>query len=320
MNDMQQYILRRLLLLPPTLFFLGTILFFMVQGIPGDVASSLLAGEENAVDPITMQKFREDLGLTDPIIVQYGRWLAQTVTGDLGYSYYFSKPVWETIKPKIETTITLAVFGVVIAILLALPVGVLSALYRGSLFDQIVRTVSAAGMAIPAFWLGIIILLILSRIVGWMPPVIHSSIFDNPVDAFYRYLFPSLILGFRSAAVVSRMVRSMMLEVLSEDYVRTAWAKGLQPRSVIIGHALRNALLPVVTMLGMLFATLIDGAVVLETVFNLPGIGLLMVDSVIARDASMILGLVLSIGIFMMIWILLIDLSYKVLDPRVEYD
>jgi len=292
----------------------------MVQGIPGDVASSLLAGEENAVDPITMQKFREDLGLTDPIIVQYGRWLAQTVTGDLGYSYYFSKPVWETIKPKIETTITLAVFGVLIAILLALPVGVLSALYRGSLFDQIVRTVSAAGMAIPAFWLGIIILLILSRIVGWMPPVIHSSIFDNPVDAFYRYLFPSLILGFRSAAVVSRMVRSMMLEVLSEDYVRTAWAKGLQPRSVIIGHALRNALLPVVTMLGMLFATLIDGAVVLETVFNLPGIGLLMVDSVIARDASMILGLVLSIGIFMMIWILLIDLSYKVLDPRVEYD
>jgi peptide/nickel transport system permease protein len=292
----------------------------MVQGIPGDVASSLLAGEENAVDPITMQKFREDLGLTDPIIVQYGRWLTQTVTGDLGYSYYFSKPVWETIKPKIETTITLAVFGVVIAILLALPVGVLSALYRGSLFDQIVRTVSAAGMAIPAFWLGILILLILSRIVGWMPPVIHSSIFDNPVDAFYRYLFPSLILGFRSAAVVSRMVRSMMLEVLSEDYVRTAWAKGLQPRSVIIGHALRNALLPVVTMLGMLFATLIDGAVVLETVFNLPGIGLLMVDSVIARDASMILGLVLSIGIFMMIWILLIDLSYKVLDPRVEYD
>jgi peptide/nickel transport system permease protein len=214
----------------------------------------------------------------------------------------------------------LAIFGIIIAVVLSLPVGVLSALYRGSLFDQIVRTISAAGMAVPAFWLGIIILLILSRIIGWMPPVIHSSIFDNPVDAFARYLFPSLILGFRSAAVISRMVRSMMLEVLSEDYVRTAWAKGLQPRTVIVGHALRNALLPVVTMLGMLFATLIDGAVVLETVFNLPGIGLLMVDSVIARDASMVLGLVLSIGIFMMIWILLIDLSYKVLDPRVEYD
>ena len=317
---MHQYILRRLLLLPPTLFFLGTILFFMVQAIPGDVASSLLAGEENAVDPKTMQKFREDLGLTDPMIVQYGRWLSQTATGDLGYSYYFSKPVWEAIKPKIETTVTLAIFGVLIAVFLALPAGVLSALYRGSLFDQVVRTASAAGMAIPAFWLGIIILLVLSRIVGWMPPVIHSSIFDNPVDAFQRYLFPSLILGFRSAAVISRMVRSMMLEVLSEDYVRTAWAKGLQPRSVIIGHALRNALLPVVTMLGMLFATLIDGAVVLETVFNLPGIGLLMVDSVIARDPGMVLGLVLSIGIFMLIWILLIDLSYKVLDPRVEYD
>ena len=317
---MHRYILRRLLLLPPTLFFLGTILFFMVQAIPGDVASSLLAGEENAVDPKTMQKFREDLGLTAPMIVQYGRWLSQTATGDLGYSYYFSKPVWEAIKPKIETTVTLAIFGVLIAVFLALPAGVLSALYRGSLFDQVVRTASAAGMAIPAFWLGIIILLVLSRIVGWMPPVIHSSIFDNPVDAFQRYLFPSLILGFRSAAVISRMVRSMMLEVLSEDYVRTAWAKGLQPRSVIIGHALRNALLPVVTMLGMLLATLIDGAVVLETVFNLPGIGLLMVDSVIARDAGMVLGLVLSIGIFMMIWILLIDLSYKVLDPRVEYD
>ena len=317
---MRKYILRRLLLLPPTLFFLGTILFFMVQAIPGDVASTLLAGEENAVDPKTMQKFREELGLTDPMIVQYGRWLAQTATGDLGYSYYFSKPVWDQIKPKIETTATLAIFGIILAVVLSLPAGVLSALYRGSLFDQIVRTISAAGMAVPAFWLGIIILLILSRIIGWMPPVIHSSIFDNPVDAFYRYLFPSLILGFRSAAVISRMVRSMMLEVLSEDYVRTAWAKGLQPRTVIVGHALRNALLPVVTMLGMLFATLIDGAVVLETVFNLPGIGLLMVDSVIARDASMVLGLVLSIGIFMMIWILLIDLSYKVLDPRVEYD
>ena len=317
---MHQYILRRLLLLPPTLFFLGTILFFMVQAIPGDVASTLLAGEENAVDPKTMQKFREELGLTDPMIVQYGRWLAQTATGDLGYSYYFSKPVWDQIKPKIETTATLEIFGIILAVVLSLPAGVLSALYRGSLFDQIVRTISAAGMAVPAFWLGIIILLILSRIIGWMPPVIHSSIFDNPVDAFYRYLFPSLILGFRSAAVISRMVRSMMLEVLSEDYVRTAWAKGLQPRAVIVGHALRNALLPVVTMFGMLVATLIDGAVVLETVFNLPGIGLLMVDSVIARDASMVLGLVLSIGIFMMIWILLIDLSYKVLDPRVEYD
>lgn len=317
---MRQYILRRLLLLPPTLLLLGTILFFMVQSIPGDVASALLAGEENAVDPKTLQKFREDLGLTEPLIVQYGKWLAQTATGDLGYSYYFSKPVWEVIKPKIETTLTLAIFGVLIAIVLALPAGVFSALFRGSWFDQFVRTISAAGMAVPAFWLGIIILLILSRIFGWMAPVIHSSIFDNPIEAFQRYLFPSLILGFRSAAVISRMVRSMMLEVLSEDYVRTAWAKGLQPRSVIIGHALRNALLPVVTMLGMLFASLIDGAVVLETVFNLPGIGLLMVDSVIARDPGMVLGLVLSIGIFMMIWILLIDLSYKVLDPRVEYD
>ena len=317
---MRQYILRRLLLLPPTLLLLGTILFFMVQSIPGDVASALLAGEENAVDPKTLEKFREDLGLTEPLIVQYGKWLAQTATGDLGYSYYFSKPVWEVIKPKIETTLTLAIFGVLIAIVLALPAGVFSALFRGSWFDQFVRTISAAGMAVPAFWLGIIILLILSRIFGWMAPVIHSSIFDNPIEAFQRYLFPSLILGFRSAAVISRMVRSMMLEVLSEDYVRTAWAKGLQPRSVIIGHALRNALLPVVTMLGMLFASLIDGAVVLETVFNLPGIGLLMVDSVIARDPGLVLGLVLSIGIFMMIWILLIDLSYKVLDPRVEYD
>ena len=317
---MRQYILRRLLLLPPTLLLLGTILFFMVQSIPGDVASALLAGEENAVDPKTLEKFREDLGLTEPLIVQYGKWLAQTATGDLGYSYYFSKPVWEVIQPKIETTLTLAIFGVLIAIVLALPAGVFSALFRGSWFDQFVRTISAAGMAVPAFWLGIIILLILSRIFGWMAPVIHSSIFDNPIEAFQRYLFPSLILGFRSAAVISRMVRSMMLEVLSEDYVRTAWAKGLQPRSVIIGHALRNALLPVVTMLGMLFASLIDGAVVLETVFNLPGIGLLMVDSVIARDPGMVLGLVLSIGIFMMIWILLIDLSYKVLDPRVEYD
>ena len=317
---MQIYIFRRFLLLFPTILLLGTILFFMIQAMPGDVASSLLSGEENAADPIAIEKLRKELGLSDPIFMQYLRWLRQTAGGDLGYSPYFSMSVWELLKPKIEVTVTLALMGVAFAIILALPAGVLCALNRGSLFDQVIRTISAGGMAIPAFWLAILLLLYLTKVVGWIPPVMHVSIFEEPGVAFQRYMLPAAILGFRSAAVISRMVRSMMLEVLNEDYVRTAWAKGLTPKVVIIRHALRNALLPVVTMLGMLLAGLVDGAVVLETVFNLPGVGLLMVSAVAARDASTVLGLVLGIGFFMMIWILIIDLSYRVLDPRVKYE
>ena len=317
---MQGYIIRRLLLIIPTLFLLGTILFLMLQFIPGDVASTLLASEENAASPEAIAELREELGLSDPLYVQYVRWIAKMAQGDLGYSVYFNQSVWQAIKPKIDVTVTLAILGVVVAIAISIPAGIFSALFRGSAFDQAVRAVSAIGMAVPAFWLGIIILLVLARYVGWAPPAQHVDLWEDPVKSLQRYMFPALILGFRSAAVISRMIRSMMLEVLSEDYVRTAWSKGLLPRVVIVRHALRNALLPVVTMLGMLFASLIDGAVVLETVFNLPGIGLHLIESVRGRDAVMVLGMVLLIGVFMMIWILLIDLSYKVLDPRVTYE
>ncbi len=317
---MQEYIIRRLLLIIPTLYMLGTILFFMFQAMPGDVASTLLAGPESAASPEAIEKLRTELGLSDPILVQYFRWLGKMAQGDLGYSAYFNQSVWDAIRPKIDVTITLALLGVAVALVVALPAGVFSAIYRGSMFDQYVRAFSALGMAIPAFWLGIIVLLFLSRIVGWAPPAQHFSLIDDPIASLQRFMLPALILGFRSAAVISRMIRSMMLEVLNEDYVRTAWSKGLQPRVVIVKHALRNALLPVVTMLGMLFASLIDGAVVLETVFNLPGVGLHLIESVRGRDATMVLGMVLLIGVFMMVWILLIDLSYKVLDPRVTYD
>ncbi len=317
---MQGYIIRRLLLIIPTLFLLGTILFLMLQFIPGDVASTLLASEENAASPEAIAELREELGLSDPLYVQYVRWIAKMAQGDLGYSVYFNQSVWQAIKPKIDVTVTLAILGVVVAIAISIPAGIFSALFRGSVFDQAVRAVSAIGMAVPAFWLGIIILLVLARYVGWAPPAQHVDLWEDPVKSLQRYMFPALILGFRSAAVISRMIRSMMLEVLNEDYVRTAWSKGLLPRVVIVRHALRNALLPVVTMLGMLFASLIDGAVVLETVFNLPGIGLHLIESVRGRDAVMVLGMVLLIGVFMMIWILLIDLSYKVLDPRVTYE
>ncbi len=317
---MQGYIIRRLLLIIPTLFLLGTILFLMLQFIPGDVASTLLASEENAASPEAIAELREELGLSDPLYVQYVRWIMKMAQGDLGYSVYFNQSVWQAIKPKIDVTVTLAILGVLVAIAISIPAGIFSALFRGSAFDQAVRAVSAVGMAVPAFWLGIIILLVLARYVGWAPPAQHVDLWEDPVKSLQRYMFPALILGFRSAAVISRMIRSMMLEVLSEDYVRTAWSKGLLPRVVIVRHALRNALLPVVTMLGMLFASLIDGAVVLETVFNLPGIGLHLIESVRGRDAVMVLGMVLLIGVFMMIWILLIDLSYKVLDPRVTYE
>ena len=317
---MRRYVLRRVLLIVPTLLLLGTILFFMLRVVPGDVADSLAGGSLGSLDPEEAERLREDLGLNSPVIVQYGRWLSTTAQGDLGFSPSEHRPVLDALLSKVETTLSLTILAVFLSVIWAVPLGVLSALYRGSWIDQVIRVVTASGLAMPNFWIGIVVLLLLVRIFDWSPPVQHVSIFDEPWTAFQRLVFPALVIGYRFAAVISRLTRSAMLEVINEDYIRTARAKGLSPFIVVRRHALVNALLPVLTITTVLFGTLLEGAVVIEQIFVLPGVGRLLIDAVNLRDFFMVQGIILALGAVLILWILLVDLAYAWLDPRIHYE
>ena len=317
---MRKYVVRRLLILVPTVFLMATGLFFMMYVMPGDVALTMLISEEMAADPKELARLRKDLGLDAPVVVRYGRWLWNTVRGDLGYSHYFRREVHEGLVAKMELTVGLAILAVVVAVAWSIPLGIASAVFRGSWLDQLIRVLSTVNMSMPNFWLGILILLLLVRQLHWIPPILHVRFFEDPVDFITRLVIPSAVIGIAAAGSLTRMTRSMMLEVLGEDYVRTARAKGLHAVQVMVRHALPNALLPVVTMASLLFVGLVDGAVIMERVFNLPGMGQYLITAVEARDATMVLGLVLLIGLFVLLWNLATDLVYGRLDPRIRYD
>ena len=317
---MRRYVVRRLSLIIPTLALLGTLLFFMLHIIPGDLAYSLVSSDESVGGTEQLERLREELGLNDPIFVQFGRWVWDTVRGDLGYSRYADRPVSDALRSKITTTATLAVLAVVLSLAWALPLGIASALWRGSWVDQAIRVGTAAGLAMPVFWVAILILLLLARYVHWIPPIQHVSIFEDPVNALKRMIFPALTIGFHSGSVITRMIRSTMLEVMAQDYVRTSRGKGLLPTTVIIRHMLPNAFLPILTMAGLLAASLMEGAVVVERIFGLPGLGQQLIDSVSARDFVMVQGIVMVLAALTMVWILVIDLCYAVLDPRIRYE
>ncbi len=317
---MWQYTIRRLLLIIPTLFLLGTILFFMLRVLPGDIALLITSGEESVATTEEIEALREAWGLNDPLYVQYWRWLRDALRGDLGYSRYADRPVVDALASKIEVTATLAFLSVVVALLWALPLGIISALWRGSWVDQTIRVITAAGIAMPNFWVAILLLLFLVKFFNWIPPIQHVSIFDDPLTALQRLFFPALVIGFRSASTISRMTRSTMLEVIGDDYIRTARAKGLGPFVVTMRHALTNAIIPVLTMAGLLVAALMDGAVIIERIFTLPGLGQQIVDATSARDFVMVQGIVLILALFMMMWILVIDLVYAWIDPRIRYE
>ena len=267
-----------------------------------------------------IEALREAWGLNDPLYVQYWRWLKDAVRGDLGYSRYADRPVVDALSSKIEVTATLAFLSVVVALAWSLPLGIISALWRGSWIDQTIRVITAAGIAMPNFWVAILMLLFLVKFFNWIPPVQHVSIFDEPLTALKRLIFPALVIGFRSASTISRMTRSTMLEVIGDDYIRTARAKGLGPYVVTMRHALANAIIPVLTMAGLLVAALMDGAVIIERIFTLPGLGQQIVDATSARDFVMVQGIVLILALFMMIWILVVDLLYAWIDPRIRYE
>jgi peptide/nickel transport system permease protein len=314
---MWKYIVRRLILIIPTVFLAGTLVFFMLRVLPGDIVS-MLTSEGGATEE-TKEKLREELGLNDPMVVQYGRWLWGTVNGNLGYSHYQDRFVSQIVKDKIEATLTLAIFAMIFSLAIAFPMGIISAVKRGSWWDQGIRIFTALSLAVPSFWLGILLIIFASKTFNWSKPVVYTSFFSDPSSNMAQLFLPIIATGITSAAILSRLVRSMMLEVLREDYVRTARAKGLREFLVIGRHTIRNASIPVLTMAGYHFGAILSGVVVIENVFSIPGLGQQILVSIFARDYDMVVGIVVVLTVILAAWILVVDLLYSVVDPRIRY-
>jgi peptide/nickel transport system permease protein len=317
---MPTYIVRRILLMIPTLLGAVTLIFLLMRLLPGDVALYILgSGESSEVNKEALQQIREDLGLDRPLIVQYGQWLWGAVRLDFGTSYWTRQPVIEELKRRYPITANLAVMSLILGTLIAIPVGVLSAVRQDTMADYASRVFVIAGLSLPNFWLAILVILGLVHYFKWLPPLDYAPFWVEPWQNFKQLVFPALITGYRLSAIGARMTRSSILEVLRDDYVRTARAKGLQELVVVLKHALRNALLPVITIIGLELLTLFGGLVVIETVFTIPGIGRYLVDAITHRDYPSIQAVVFMISVFVVTVNLLVDIVYGVLDPRIRY-
>ena len=319
---MRAYIIRRLLLILPTLFILSILVFLSVRFIPGDVIDALEGRMEWMVTGgIDRADLERRLGLDVPVWVQYGRWLGDIfVHGSLGESLLARGPVEERIAERLPVTVELGALAIAIGLLIALPVGIYSAIRQDTAADFLGRSVAIIGLATPNFWLGVMVMIYPAIWWGWAPPLELVSFTEDPLGNLAVFFIPSLILGTALAAATMRMTRTMMLEVLRQDYIRTAWSKGLKERAVVLRHAVKNALIPVVTLIGLQLPILMGGAVIMENIFNLPGLGRLLLDALNDRDYPMVSGINLFFATGVVVINLLIDLVYGILDPRVRYD
>jgi peptide/nickel transport system permease protein len=316
---MSRYIAQRLLMMIPTLLGVAVLVFLMLRLMGGDPVEVMLRGEGANVSQAIIESERVRLGLDQPIIVQFGKWLGGMLTGDFGVSMWTGNPVSHEIASRLQLSVQVALMATILAVLIAIPAGTLSALYKDTWIDHLIRLVSIAGLGIPSFWLGMVIILMLLSFFQWHPPVTFTPFLENPRENLSQLIWPALAVGYRYSAVATRMMRSTLLEVLQEDYIRTARAKGVQERLVVLRHALSNAMLPVVTVIGLEFAFLIGGLVVTEQVFNLNGIGKLFVQAVARSDFTMVQSLVLLVAVFFVVVNFAIDLLYAWLDPRIRY-
>jgi peptide/nickel transport system permease protein len=271
------------------------------------------------VDPEARRTIMRELGIDRPLAVQYGDWIWQILHGELGKSYRYDLPTWEIIKPLLPVTLELALLSIIVAVLLGVPTGVISAVRQDSVLDYVLRVMSLAGLSMPSFWLGMVIILGLVAWLRWIPPMTYVPPSQNLALNAVQFLLPALAVGYRSSALIMRITRSSVLEVLREDYIRTARAKGQAPRAVVWRHAFRNAMLPVVTVIGIEFAFLIGGLIVTESVFNLPGVARFLVDAILWRDYPMVQNLVMFIAIVVILSNLAVDMLYGLLDPRIRY-
>lgn len=317
---MSRYIVRRLLWSIPTLLGAVTIIFLVMRVLPGDVALTIMGGDTGlTVDPAQLEALRAELGLNVPLYEQYFSWMWQLFRGSLGTSLWTGNSVWYEISIRLPYTGALIVLSVAISMVVAIPVGVYSALKQDTWWDYGLRSFAIAGVAMPSFWLGLLLLMLTINVFGWSPPLDYAPVYRKPLVAIQQLMLPAIALGYRSAGVAARMMRSSMLEVLREDYVRTAWAKGMRERTVIYLHALRNAILPVITIFGMEIITVFSTAVIVETIFNVPGLGRLLVDAINRRDVNMVQGVMAFIVGFVLVVNLVVDMIYAWVDPRIRF-
>jgi len=311
------YILKRILATVPVMGVVALFVFLMLRLSPGDPAA-VIAGDYATAEDII--RIRETLGLNDPIIVQFTRWIGQLLRGDLGISIFTNLPVTTLIVQRLEPTIMLTLTTIIFTIVVAVPLGTLAAWKQGSLIDRAVMLFSVAGFSVPVFVLGYILIYVISIKLGWLPVQGYKSMFTDGVIPFFRHIIlPTVTLSVIFIALIARMTRASVMEVLQEDYVRTARAKGQSEFKVLMKHAVRNAAVPIVTVIGLGIALLIGGVVVTESVYNIPGLGRLVLDAVLKRDYPIIQGLILLFSFVYILINLLIDLSYTLFDPRIKY-
>ena len=313
---MTAYIIRRLLLLIPVLIIVAVIVFSLVHLTPGDPTSAMLGREASAEDKAAL---REQLGLNKPLIEQFVDWSWGALRLDFGESLFIRKPVTEAMLDRAEPTGLLTLYSLTFALALAIPSGVIAAMRPNSLIDRLLMVTSISGAAIPSFFFGILLMLLFAVRLGWLPSGGYNNIGDGFWDHFRYMIMPSIALGFSAAGLLARIVRSTMLDVFNQDYIRTAYAKGLTERRVVRRHALRNAMIPAMTVIGIMLANMLGGAVVIETVFNIPGMGRLLIQSVVRRDFPVVQAAVLVVAVIEVLVMLLIDILYVFIDPRIRY-
>ena len=315
---MKGYVAQRLGIAVLTLIGMSIVIFVLLRLAPGDIVDILFstAGYVNDSEKAAIMK---ELGLDRPYVTQYLDWMRQIVTFDLGKSYRYDIPAWDIIRPLLPVTIELAILSMFVAVALGVPAGVISAIRQDTALDYALRVFSLAGLSMPSFWLGMVIILGMVSWFGWIPALTYVKPTENFRAHAIQFALPALAVGYRSSALIMRITRSSLLEVMREDYIRTAWAKGQRGRIVIWSHALKNAILPVVTVIGIEFAFLIGGLVVTETVFNLPGVARFLVQAILWRDYPIVQTLVMFIAIVVIVSNLIVDMLYGVLDPRVRY-
>ena len=318
---MRTYALRRLGLFIPTLILTTLIVFVLFFLVPGDAALVILTGEEGAgaVTDEDIARMRHELGLDRPIHVQYGSWIWGMLRGDLGTSIWYQTPVIDELKDKFVVTVELSIFGIAMAFLMAVPLGIISAVKQDTWPDYISRIVSLVGIALPTFWLSILMVYFLAYTFNWLPPLGYATLWEDPLLNLEQLFFPALAIAFHDLAFTARVTRSSMLEVLREDYMRTARAKGLKEMAVVGRHALKNAILPVVTVSGYQFARALGGVIIVETIFVVPGLGRFVIESILHRDFVVLQAVILLTAAVVLTLNLVIDLLYGILDPRIRY-
>ncbi|HSG74955.1 MAG TPA: ABC transporter permease [Burkholderiales bacterium] len=316
---MIQYILKRFLLMIPTLFGVAVLIFLLLRVVPGDVVEIRFAaqGQYSSEEVLALERAR--LGLDKPLWQQFTTWMGGLLRLDFGLSMWTGAPITEEIKLRFELSLQLAIMATVVATLLAIPLGILAAIKQDTWIDYAVRVFSIAGLAMPSFWLGILMILAMLIVFKWLPPMVYTPFWVNPWENLAQLIWPALAVGYRYSAVATRMMRSAMLEVLREDYIRTARAKGLWLKLILTRHAMKNAMLPVLTVIGLEFAFLMGGLVVTEQVFNLNGLGMLFVEAIARRDYTLTQALVLIVAAVFIFVNFATDIAYAWLDPRIRY-